>query len=185
MLELVEANWPLLIAALLIGIVVAWWIFVAGRRTKVSGDRRDVLDEGANPAARNQALIDTPPAATGAPVNAPGLAGAGTAVAAAVEQQGAKAVKEEHAQAEIAPEAEASDDLTRIKGVGPKLHDMLITLGVTRLSQIAAWSDADIDRVDPQLGRFQGRIRRDNWVEQARLLNEGDMQGYQDKFGKI
>lgn len=185
MLELVEANWPLLIAALLIGIVVAWWIFVAGRRTKVSGDRSDVLDEGANPAARNQALIDTPPAATGAPVNAPGLAGAGTAVAAAVEQQGAQAMKEERAEAEVTPDAKTPDDLTRIKGVGPKLNDMLVSLGVTRLSQIAAWSNEDIDRIDPQLGRFEGRIRRDNWVEQARLLSDGDTKGYQDRFGSL
>mgnify|MGYP000491964002 CR=1 FL=1 len=29
-------------------------------------------------------------------------------------------------------------------------------------AQIAAWSEADIDRIDAQLGTFAGRIRRDN-----------------------
>ena len=79
----------------------------------------------------------------------------------------------------------AEDDLTRIKGVGGKLRELLATLGVTRFAQIADWSEADIDRVDAQLGRFQGRIRRDNWVEQARLLAEDDTAGYEAKFGRL
>lgn len=159
MIELVEANWPLLVAALLLGIVIAWWIFVASRRTKVARDRRDVLDEGASPAARNQALIDVPPTlAPQAPV-APGIAGLGDG-------------------ADV-------DDLTRIKGVGPKLRDLLVSLGVTRFAQVAGWSDADIDRIDAQLGRFEGRIRRDDWREQARLLAADDTAAYEEKFGRL
>ncbi len=175
--ELIEAYWPILLVALLIGLIVAWWIFVATRRAKVSGDRRDVLDEGADPAARNQALIDAPPASTAQPVVAPGLAGAGTAVAAATEEGAVKA-NEALAVAD-------GDDLTRIKGVGPKLRDMLIDLGVTQFSQIAEWSDADIDRIDSQLGRFEGRIRRDDWVAQAQLLAADDTEGYEKKFGRL
>ena len=49
MIELIEANWPLFLIALLIGIAVAWFIFVANRRTSVATDRKDVLDEGAAP----------------------------------------------------------------------------------------------------------------------------------------
>lgn len=159
MSELVQANWPLLIAALLLGIVVAWWIFVASRRTKVSRDRRDVLDEGAGPAPRNQALIDAPPAMTPQAPAAPGIAGLG--------------------------ETSAGDDLTRIKGVGPKLKDTLAALGITRFDQVAGWTEDDIDRIDAQLGRFEGRIRRDDWREQARLLATGDQAAYEEKFGRL
>lgn len=159
MMQLIETNWPLLVAALLLGLVVAWWIFVASRRTKVARDRRDVLDEGADPAARNQALIDAPPAMTPQAASAPGTVG-------------------------MAPPADA-DDLTRIKGVGPKLRDTLIALGIVRFAQIAEWTDADIDRIDAQLGRFEGRIRRDDWREQARLLQAGDQAAYEEKFGRL
>ncbi len=176
MMELLEANWPVLLVALLIGIAVAYLLFVAMRRTSVDADRTDVLDEGAAPAARNQALIDAEPAATSmapqsavppAPVAAP-LGGAIAPVVAAATE----------------PASVAADDLTRIKGVGPRLRDMLATHDVTRLDQIAAWTDADIARIDSQLGRFQGRIERDNWVEQAKLLTAGDDAAYEGKFGK-
>lgn len=187
MMELVQEYWLLFIAALLIGIAVAYWIFAANRRTSVGIDRADALDEGAAPAARNQALIDAPPASAASPATAPvvppGLAGTGTAVAAAVTQQHI-AELERTTDRSLAGD-DAPDDLSRIKGVGPKLQALLASLGVTRFTQIAAWSDEDIDRIDSQLGRFQGRIRRDNWPEQARLLAAGDMAAYQDKFGKL
>lgn len=181
MIELIEANWPLLLVALLIGIAVAWFVFVANRKTRVSGERRDVLDEGAERANRNQALIDTPPASAPetvptAPVVTPGLAGAGTAVAAAVEEQRELAVQ--HAQ-------EEGDDLTRIKGVGTKLAAALRDLDVTRFDQIAGWTEEDVDRIDAQLGRFQGRIRRDDWREQARYLSADDQAAYEERFGKL
>lgn len=159
MMQLVEANWMVLLAALLLGLAVAWWIYFGRRRTRVTGERRDVLDEGADPAARNQALIDSAPAASSpvSPVPAPAPVAA----------------------------AGSGDDLTRIKGVGPKLRDLLASLGVTRFEQVAGWSEADIDRIDAQLGQFEGRIRRDNWVEQAKLLAAGDMAGYESRFGKL
>jgi predicted flap endonuclease-1-like 5' DNA nuclease len=58
-------------------------------------------------------------------------------------------------------------------------------LGITRFEQIAAWSEADIARIDPQLGAFQGRIVRDNWVEQAGYLSSGDVSGFESRFGKV
>ena len=77
------------------------------------------------------------------------------------------------------------DDLARIKGIGPKLVALLGELGVTRFAQIAAWSETDIDRIDARLGRFEGRIRRDNWVEQAKLLAAGDEAGFASRFGNV
>jgi len=86
---------------------------------------------------------------------------------------------------QAAPATPSRDDLARMKGVGPKLVARLSDLGVTRYDQIAAWDAADIDRIDAQLGAFQGRIRRDDWVEQARLLAAGDTAGFEAKFGAL
>ena len=85
------------------------------------------------------------------------------------------------------PPAKASgpDDLAQIKGLGPKLQALLPTLGVTSFAQIASWDDAEIDRIDAQLGVFQGRIRKDHWVAQAQFLAGGDVAGYEAKFGKL
>lgn len=175
-MEFIEANWLLILLVLAVAALIAWYIFHASRRTRVTGERRDVLDEGAAPAARNQALIDAPTAAPVPipPATPPGLAGAGEVVEAVVERQQG-----------MAAETSGADDLTRIKGVGPKLAAQLGELGVSTFAQIAAWSEADIDRIDAQLGRFQGRIRRDSWVEQAKLLAAGDSAGFAAKFGNI
>ncbi len=66
----------------------------------------------------------------------------------------------------------ASDDLKLIKGVGPKLEGMLNDLGVYKFSQIAAWSQKDIDEISSKLGSFKDRISRDDWVKKARKLDK-------------
>ena len=54
------------------------------------------------------------------------------------------------------------------------------------IDQVATgWDDAEIDRIDANLGRFQGRIRRDNWVDQAKYLSVGDEAGFVERFGKL
>src|SRR5690606_4992175 len=88
-------------------------------------------------------------------------------------------------QAEVPRAPAPHDDLTRIKGVGPKLAALLHGLGITGFDDIAGWDDAAIDRIDARLGQFSGRIRRDGWVEQARLLAAGDTAGFEKKFGKL
>jgi predicted flap endonuclease-1-like 5' DNA nuclease len=187
MLQMIEANWLAFILALLIGLVVAWWIFARGSSGGGPRERKpDVLDEGAAPAQRNQALIDAPSAAALADSGPDIFGGIGEIFAAAAhdEVEHAAAAKKDEAPGAPQPAGEG-DDLTRIKGVGPKLVSLLNSLGVTRYEQIAGWSEEDIDRIDSQLGAFQGRARRDAWVEQARLLASGDMAAYEAKFGKL
>ena len=190
MLQLIEANWVAFVLALLIGLIVAWWLF--GRGTKAAPSRQhrpDVMDEGAAPAQRNQALIDAP-SSTAAAFGSTGpdiLAGIGEVIGAAAASEVADA---EPAPAPAPPPAPAAadepgDDLGKIKGVGPKLVKLLHSLGVTRFDQIAAWTDEDIARVDAQLGAFAGRVQRDNWVEQAKFLSQGDVTGFEGKFGKL
>ncbi len=61
------------------------------------------------------------------------------------------------------------DDLQQIKGIGSVLETKLYEMGVTRYRDIAAWDNGDIDRFD-QLFDFSGKVRQENWVEQARKL---------------
>ncbi|MEL6316149.1 MAG: helix-hairpin-helix domain-containing protein [Pseudomonadota bacterium] len=78
------------------------------------------------------------------------------------------------AEEAAAPAATATpDDLQRIKGVGPRLAEMLRGQGVTTFAQIAAMTDADLDALDEKLGAFRGRSKRDDWVSQAKALMAG------------
>ena len=61
------------------------------------------------------------------------------------------------------------DDLKKIKGIGPKIEKLLHGLGVYHYDQIAAWSAAEIAWVDDKLS-FRGRIDREGWVSQAKVL---------------
>ena len=81
--------------------------------------------------------------------------------------------------------APAADDLARIKGLGPKLQALLPSLGITTFAQIAAMTEADLAELDGKLGIFAGRPAKDNWVEQARFLAEGDVAGFEARFGKV
>lgn len=155
-MHLIQGNWWLMLVGILAFVLIAWWIGFNSRRTRVERSRpTDVLDEGAERAQRNQALIDAPAAPPVQPSAVP------------------------------LPAPVDGDELTRIKGLGPKLAALLHSLGVTSFAQIAAWSEADIDRIDARLGAFAGRIRRDNWVEQAKFLAADDMAGFEGKFGKL
>lgn len=189
MIQMIETNWLAFALALLIGLLVAWWLFGrVSRDTRRREYRPDVLDEGVAPAQRNQALIDQP-ATVVTPLPATGaMGGIGEVIAAAAVEEAAE-VAEVRAAAEAPSSpsvtAEGGDDLRRIKGVGPKLAALLHSLGITSYAQVAAWTDADIDRIDAQLGTFAGRIRRDSWVEQAKLLADEDTAGFEAKFGKL
>ncbi|MGJ5065036.1 cell envelope biogenesis protein TolA [Bradyrhizobium oligotrophicum] len=70
-----------------------------------------------------------------------------------------------------APEG-AADDLKLIKGIGPKNERILNDIGVHHFSQIAAWSPAHADWVGHHMA-FPGRIEREHWIAQAKLLAAG------------
>jgi predicted flap endonuclease-1-like 5' DNA nuclease len=80
---------------------------------------------------------------------------------------------------------EPADDLCRIKGVGPKFGDALHGLGFTRFAQLAHMTPTEIERLDGQLGAFRGRITRDRIAEQADYLARGDIDGFEQRFGKL
>ncbi|NHB78017.1 hypothetical protein [Rhodobacter calidifons] len=72
-----------------------------------------------------------------------------------------------------APRGGKADDLKLIDGVGPALERLVNSLGFYHFDQIAAWTDADVALVDAELKSFKGRVTRDKWVIQAKILAEG------------
>lgn len=84
-----------------------------------------------------------------------------------------------------APAGDVDGDLTRLKGLGPKVAARLAELNITRVADLAALDDPQAADLDAQLGNFRGRMVRDKWIEQARLLNAGDIAGYEARFGKL
>ncbi|MEI9927240.1 MAG: helix-hairpin-helix domain-containing protein [Sphingomonas sp.] len=97
------------------------------------------------------------------------------------------------AEGETAPEPLAAepappppaDDLTRMKGVGPRLAERLNTVGIASFAQIAALSPEEAAALDAKLGDFQGRLERDRWIDQARFLAAGDIAGFEETFGRL
>ena len=77
------------------------------------------------------------------------------------------------------------DDLSKLKGVGPKFEDRLRALGFHRFEQLASLTPTEIERLDEQLGPFRGRLTRDRVVEQADYLARNDLDGFEQRFGKL
>ncbi|HJV40499.1 phasin PhaH [Caulobacter sp.] len=106
------------------------------------------------------------------------VAEAEVAVVASVSEASVEAVEAvtETASEVVEPAAKVTeatvDDLTRLVGVGPKLAASLAELGVTRFSQIAAWTPDELATVDEQLN-LKGRAERDAWIAQAKRFAAG------------
>ncbi|AZO13279.1 proton-conducting membrane transporter [Mesorhizobium sp. M2A.F.Ca.ET.043.05.1.1] len=138
-------------------------------------------DKAATPAPA--ALISTPASATAAAAKAapakPAAAKKPAATKTAAAKPAAKAAAPKKAAAPAkkaaAPKAAATkaDNLRRLIGIGPVNERLLKGQGVTTYAQIAAWTDADVKRIEEVLN-FDGRIAREKWIEQAKLLATGD-----------
>ena len=74
------------------------------------------------------------------------------------------------------------EDLKRIRGIGVLIEKKLNSMGVVAYEQIANWTAAEIDRVSQSLD-FKGRIERENWVEQARILASGGATEFSRRVG--
>lgn len=83
-----------------------------------------------------------------------------------------------------APRGGKADDLKMIKGVGPKLEALLNEVGVWHFDQIASWKAKDIAFVDEKMVGFHGRITRDEWVRQAKVLAKGDKTEFAARVAK-
>jgi predicted flap endonuclease-1-like 5' DNA nuclease len=75
-----------------------------------------------------------------------------------------------------------ADNLQRISGIGPANEKVLHNLGIFHFDQIAAWTADEVQWVDDHL-KFNGRIAREEWIRQARLLSEGKEEEFTKLYG--
>ncbi|WP_192252420.1 proton-conducting membrane transporter [Mesorhizobium silamurunense] len=139
------------------------------------------------------ALMSTPAKAKSAPSKA--AAKPATAKSAAAKPAAKSTAAPKPAARTEAPKAAAkkaapasgkaaggkADNLRRLIGIGPVNEKLLKGQGVTTYAQIAAWTDADVKRIEEVLN-FDGRIAREKWIEQAKLLAAGDEAEFARRF---
>ena len=155
MVELLESYWPIVLIALLIGLVVGFLLFRPRQRVR---------------------LTDSTPVR---PHMAQGKGQSGLGHEAEV------ATKYVLGRGDRVTASGQADDLERLKGVGPKLAAMLQAHGLMRFEQVANLTDSELERLDRDLGPFRGRLQRDRVVEQAEYLVRGDIDGFEQRFGKL
>lgn len=85
----------------------------------------------------------------------------------------APAIEEKAPETLDGPRGGKPDDLKKLKGVGPKLEATLHELGFYHFDQVANWGPAEVAWVDSRL-KFKGRIERDGWIDQAKVLAAGE-----------
>ena len=71
-----------------------------------------------------------------------------------------------------------ADDLQKIEGIGPVLEKLCHGLGIFHFDQIAGWGADEITWMDGNLKGFRGRVSRDKWVAQAKLIGELGMAAF-------
>lgn len=176
MIALAQYELPILIVALVIGLIVAFWAF--RRRTPASTDRT------ADTAIPTGSTAPRPaPVSRSAPRSGEGDGLADEYAAATEDVAGEMFGVEAHPK--IASPSGPPDNLQLLKGVGPKLAAQLNANGVTRYDQLASLSDREVELLDERMGAFRGRIARDRLVEQACYLERDDKDGFEARFGKL
>ncbi|HEY5723367.1 MAG TPA: hypothetical protein VIT45_13700 [Allosphingosinicella sp.] len=170
-----QSNLYLLLAALLIGLITAWWMF-RGR-----GSGRPV--ERAEPVARASPPPPPPPPAAARRDGREGNWVQDEVAAATTDVAGE--IMGVRAHAELPGAGGPPNDLQMLKGVGPRLATQLNEAGITRFDQLAGLGETEVAMLDARMGAFAGRIARDRLVEQACYLARDDRDGFEAKFGKL
>jgi predicted flap endonuclease-1-like 5' DNA nuclease len=160
MMWLIWNMWILLLLAFIGGVVTGWILHGKSDETPKSGPR-GLLEPAQGPHSHaSSATLDAEPlkAEPAAPKKR---------AADLLQEAAPDLVTRTEPETETAP---VSDDLTQIKGLGPKAAAKLSENGVTSLAQIANWTADDIARMDDVING-RGRIERDDWVGQAKALS--------------
>ncbi|HEX8257460.1 MAG TPA: hypothetical protein VF589_07490 [Allosphingosinicella sp.] len=178
-----ENNLVPIIVALLIGLLIGWWMFRSVRRGR-PGDRpgRDTIE--ATPPAMRAPAPPVRPYVDGRRQDGPegnNIADHGAAAAADVAGQ----VLGVSAHSQLPGASGPPDNLQMLKGVGPKLAEKLNDNGIIRFEQLARLSTNEVDMLESRLGPFKGRLARDRVVEQASYLARDDRDGFEARFGKL
>lgn len=85
------------------------------------------------------------------------------------------------------PRGGKADNLKEIKGIGPKMEKLCNSLGFYHFDQIASWNADEVAWVNANLEGFKGRVTRDEWVSQAKILAAGGETEFSKKVedGKV
>jgi len=67
------------------------------------------------------------------------------------------------------------DDLQMIKGIDNNLEERLNLIGITTFDQISKMNDDIADVLNDAIEHFPGRIRRQGWVQQAKVIIEDNL----------
>ena len=67
------------------------------------------------------------------------------------------------------------DDLQAIKGLDAGLEERLNLIGISTYEQISKLTDELADELNEAIEHFPGRIRRQGWVQQAKVILEDDL----------
>ena len=155
MAELFATYWPIVLVALLIGLITGYLMFRPRQRVRLTDSapvRPHMPAKAKETGLGHEAEVTTKHVLDRHPANSGGGPG---------------------------------DDLEQLKGVGPKLAAMLNAHGISRFEQIAALTESELDRLDQDLGPFRGRLQRDRVVDQAHYLARGDTDGFEQRYGKL
>jgi len=163
-MDFIREYWPIVLLAIAVVLVLAFLLLRPRQRVQLT-----------------ESAPTRPHMAYAKPPEGRGLAGEQAAAVSDVAGELIRAPVRRELDGVKAPH----DDLCLLKGVGPKLADTLHGFGFTSFEQIAHLTPTEIERIDEQLGAFSGRLTRDRIVEQADYLARGDIDGYEQKFGKL
>ena len=149
--------------------------------TSTAAARSDATATAASPVAAKPAATKAAAKPAAAKPAAKAAAAKPTAKAAAkpAAKPAAKAAAKPAAKAAAKPavlakaRAGGADNLKMIKGVGPVLEKALHTTGVFHFDQVGAWTKADAEWFDDNVKGANGRVIRDGWVKQAKILAKG------------
>lgn len=184
-----------IVATGLLGLLLTWLICKSAGGVSRATPSEPLSDEEIKASAAPAAPVSQPaPVAEAKPeakaaAEAPAEKAAPAAVAPAASATDETTAAADHGegtkpQALAAARDGGADDLKKIKGVGPKLETMLNDLGFYHFDQIAGWTAAEVAWVDQNLKGFKGRVSRDAWVDQAKLLASGGETEFSKKVDK-
>lgn len=166
-MDFISQNLPLIAVAIVIALIAIAVLFRPRQRIRLNEDE----------APRRPHMQFTP---------ARGSEGKGLASeAAAAATDVAGEILHVPAHQQLPGASGPPDDLARLKGVGPKFAQLLNERGIIRFDQIARLTSDEVERLDSVLGPFRGRLTRDRIVEQSHYLARGDLDGFEQKFGKL
>jgi predicted flap endonuclease-1-like 5' DNA nuclease len=166
-MDFVSQNLALIAIAVVIAIVVALLLLRPRQRVRLSNDNTPQRPHMAYTPERGK--------------EGKGLAAQAAGAATDVAGEILHVPVHEHLPGAAGP----PDDLVLLKGVGPKFAELLNERGIVKFAQIAHLTADEIHRLDPTLGPFRGRLVRDRIVEQAHYLARGDIDGFEQRFGKL